>query len=166
MIPGNDPAKLPLRDIHFPEAVSWWPLAPGWWIVMALLILFMVFLYWWLFIKKVPTRSIADIASEEFKLIQTNFGKHQNKAQLAKDLSEFLRRVCISLFPRTDTAGLTGHSWLAFLDQALDRPEFTQGCGKVINEAPYQSSPEYDEQQLLSLIENWLNSVDQQGQVE
>ena len=27
-----------LRDIHVPQVSMWWPLAPGWWVVLALLI--------------------------------------------------------------------------------------------------------------------------------
>ncbi len=26
-----EPSELPLRDLHLPDAVGWWPLAPGWW---------------------------------------------------------------------------------------------------------------------------------------
>ncbi|MBL4711699.1 MAG: DUF4381 domain-containing protein [Gammaproteobacteria bacterium] len=28
---------LNLKDIHLPEPILWWPLAPGWWMVIALL---------------------------------------------------------------------------------------------------------------------------------
>ena len=31
----NNPALEQLRDIHLPQAVHWWPPAPGWWIVAA-----------------------------------------------------------------------------------------------------------------------------------
>ena len=31
-----NPDSLPLRDIHLPAPLGWWPLAPGWWIVGAL----------------------------------------------------------------------------------------------------------------------------------
>ena len=27
---------LPLRDLHLPEPVGWWPPAPGWWILLLL----------------------------------------------------------------------------------------------------------------------------------
>ena len=31
-----DPEQIPLRDLHLPEPVGWWPLAWGWWILIAL----------------------------------------------------------------------------------------------------------------------------------
>ena len=31
-----DLEQIPLRDLHLPEAISWWPLAPGWWVVIGL----------------------------------------------------------------------------------------------------------------------------------
>ncbi|MGH8222486.1 MAG: DUF4381 family protein, partial [Woeseiaceae bacterium] len=31
-----DPQQIPLRDLHLPEAVGWWPPAPGWWLLIAL----------------------------------------------------------------------------------------------------------------------------------
>lgn len=30
---------LPLRDVHLPPEPAWWPLAPGWWIVVGILVL-------------------------------------------------------------------------------------------------------------------------------
>ena len=33
-----DFTQLPLRDIHLPGLIAWWPPAPGWWIVAALLL--------------------------------------------------------------------------------------------------------------------------------
>ena len=32
-----DPQAIPLRGLHLPDAVGWWPLAPGWWLLGALL---------------------------------------------------------------------------------------------------------------------------------
>ena len=31
-----DPTQIPLRGLHFPEPISWWPLAPGWWLLLAI----------------------------------------------------------------------------------------------------------------------------------
>ena len=32
-----DPSEIPIRDLHLPEAIGWWPLAPGWWVLIVLL---------------------------------------------------------------------------------------------------------------------------------
>ena len=40
----NNPALEQLRDIHLPQAVHWWPPAPGWWIVAALLLALTIWL--------------------------------------------------------------------------------------------------------------------------
>ena len=29
-----DEKALPLRDLHLPEPIGWWPLAPGWWVIL------------------------------------------------------------------------------------------------------------------------------------
>ena len=31
-----DETTLPLRDLHLPDPIGWWPLAPGWWFVLVL----------------------------------------------------------------------------------------------------------------------------------
>ena len=40
-----DISNIPLRDIHLPGDISWWPPAIGWWIVAALIILLGLGLY-------------------------------------------------------------------------------------------------------------------------
>ncbi|HPY40873.1 MAG TPA: DUF4381 domain-containing protein, partial [Thiolinea sp.] len=43
-----NPTELPLRDIHLPPEISWWPLAWGWWALLALVVLILVMLFnWW-----------------------------------------------------------------------------------------------------------------------
>ena len=34
-----DPEQIPLRALHLPDAIGWWPLAPGWWVVIGLAVL-------------------------------------------------------------------------------------------------------------------------------
>ena len=38
MNPTIDVSQLPLRDIHLPGPIGWWPPAPGWWLVAALVL--------------------------------------------------------------------------------------------------------------------------------
>ena len=34
-----NPAEIPIRDLHLPEPVGWWPLAPGWWLLITIAVL-------------------------------------------------------------------------------------------------------------------------------
>ena len=31
-----NPDDIPIRELHLPDATGWWPLAPGWWFLIAL----------------------------------------------------------------------------------------------------------------------------------
>ena len=159
MIQGKDPASLPLRDIHLPGSVSWWPLAPGWWLLIATTLLTVVLIYWLRKRHRARRQSVAYVARQEMQRIREQFNQNTDLQLLARELSELLRRIAISVFPREDTASLTGEDWLRFLDRYASGTVFTRGAGRVLIEAPYQAQPEFDEQQLMSLVEDWMLSV-------
>ncbi len=39
---GATPTTLELRDIHLPEAISWWPPAPGWWFLLGSIVFIVI----------------------------------------------------------------------------------------------------------------------------
>lgn len=55
------PPELPLRDIHLPEAVSWWPPAIGWWL-LALLMAGVVFYALWFYKRQMKPKRIVRTA--------------------------------------------------------------------------------------------------------
>tara|TARA_R110000782_G_scaffold15189_2_gene44558 strand:+ start:39 stop:539 length:501 start_codon:yes stop_codon:yes gene_type:complete len=156
---GTDPASLPLRDIHLPDAVSWWPLAPGWWALVMLLVI-TVLLTGYL-IRRYRNHKISALflAKQELERIKTDFNINQDKSNLVKELSELIRRLSISILPRQESAGLTGAEWLRFLDQYSDKNEFDNGIGRVLIEAPYQADPEFNSDELIQLISAWIETV-------
>ena len=107
---------LELRDIHLPDPVSWWPPAIGWWLVLLAIILLIFSLFWLRKYWLEKNRSAKVLAYKELNIIQENFQQHNDQKLLVEDLSVLLRRVCLSVFPREDSAGLTGEKWLMFLD--------------------------------------------------
>ena len=159
MMQGTDPESLPLRDIHLPDPVSWWPLAPGWWALMVLIVMVVLLIAYCIRRYRNHKISALYLVKQELERIKTDFNINQDKSNLVKELSELIRRLSISIFPREESAGLTGEEWLKFLDQYSDKNEFDNGIGRVLIEAPYQADPEFNSNELLALIASWVESV-------
>lgn len=144
---------LPLRDLHLPDPVGWWPLAPGWWALIALAAVGVI----WLVLKVWQRRRRA--AARRFALQQLKrhahaYTKHRNAVLLGSQLSELMRRTMLAYAPREKVAGLTGEEWLAFLDRDLDRPHFREGDGRPLIEWPYRD-PAFrpDESDVLAFLD-------------
>ena len=163
MMPDNQAVnsvnELALRDIHLPDSTLWWAPAPGWWILLFLIIVIITSIYFFLRQRKKKRLSALYLAKQELDRIEKSFSSEKDKSKLIKELSELIRRVSISVFHRNESASLTGKEWLLFLDDLMDNDSFSNGIGKVLIEAPYQAAPTYDEQALLQLISNWMDSV-------
>lgn len=132
-----EPTQIPLRDLHLPDAVSWWPLAPGWWLVIAL-----VAVGFGLLLRS-GLRRRARGAARRYALRQiahsrSAYADHGDPVQLGIEVSEILRRTMLAYAPRADVAGLTGDEWLAWLDRDLAEPRFSQGPGRDLLELPYR----------------------------
>jgi len=150
-----DFSKIPLRPMQQPEIIGWWPLAPGWWVVIVASLLLLVLAFWfgrrWLQNYRQNPRRWALI---ELKSIQQSFQQHQDKRLLAQECNALLKRYALTLFPRTDVAHLNGANWVDFLQQQAP----TEGLS-VLHSGPYQPQPDYDEQQLFTACKQWLNQV-------
>jgi cbb3-type cytochrome oxidase subunit 3 len=151
-----EPEKLPLRDIHLPEAISWWPPALGWWLLAIFIPLLLGLLYW---LYKRFTRKTAIKAAKKM-LVQIKQDPQLDNSQKLKDLSALLRRTAISTTARNECAGLTGQQWLEYLDRSVKDSPFTDGIGRLLAHAPYQqyAPTEQEITQLTSLCEDWLNA--------
>ena len=150
------PTQLPLKDIHLPEAIGWWPPAIGWWLLAVLIPLSIAFLYW--LHKRLTRRTAIKTAKNNLAAIKSNPALDNSKK--LHELSMLIRRVAISVNPRTEVASLTGRQWLAFLDSSVKGSPFSEGCGQLLTDAPYRNtSPgELEITQLISLCEDWLKA--------
>lgn len=143
-----------LRDIHAPEAISWWPPAPGWWGLLALIILIIITVIGFkAYRKKTQWRREAII---EFNIINGLSDKHK----AISNISILLRQVAITRFPQQDVASLIDEDWLKFLDQAIgDETNFQHGDGRILISAPYQATTNINSEPLLLLCKSWLKKV-------
>lgn len=149
---------LELRDIHLPDAVSWWPPAPGWWMLFALLVVIVLgYLFWrrWRAQGRVRREGLL-----ELEQLAAAYQANQDSHQLVKEISILMRRLALSYYPRSEVASLSGEAWLQWLDGPLQNspwPEgFSQGEGRILNTGPYAPQAIVDVEQLLLLCRTWL----------
>lgn len=152
---------LALRDIHLPTQVSWWPPAPGWWLVLGIILLFIVVAV--LLYRRYQVRKLYQAATQELQKIKQDYAQTHDDQQLVQQLSIYLRRACLTFYPRVDVAGLTGNAWLEFLDSVLENSKdprrFGDEAARVLVSAPYQLQQQIDAEVLLSLCESWSKSL-------
>ncbi|WDQ17839.1 DUF4381 domain-containing protein [Rhodopirellula sp. P2] len=106
MMKASDPTSLDrLNDIVVPAPVSWWPLAPGWYVLIAGLLATCVWLAWknW---RAWKANAYRREAIHELK-----------SANTVSAISELLRRTALTTTPRSELATLTGDRWPEWLSQ-------------------------------------------------
>jgi len=133
-----DETALPLRDLHLPDPVGWWPLAPGWWFVLLVLAAGFAYLFWRAF-NKWRHNEARRFALRELARYEGAYLEHRDPVTLGKQLSELLRRGMLAYAPRGDVAGLTGDAWLQWLDSGMPLPYFHTEGGKSLLELPYRN---------------------------
>ncbi len=159
-----NPLELPLRDIHLPDSVSWWPIASGWWLLLA--ILFVIAIIIWAVSEIRARKQLRQQALLELDALQQNFHQHQELGRLASDCSILLRRVALSRFNRQQVAGLTGTEWVKFLNQQGEQAHFNAELSDVLTHAPYQNHCDYNAEALLSAARHWLEQLPPQNRGE
>ncbi len=158
MAPATD-ALAALRDIHLPEAVSFWPLASGWWAlllaVLAAAALSCLAVRW-------RRRSIKRAALRELEAVQRDFGSTGDHAELAESLSSVLRRVALVRFARAEVAGLHGADWLSFLADSASGVGFPADVGASIERAVYadpSSTSHRDGEAWIAAARDWIRRI-------
>ena len=152
------PAENPLdqlRDIHLPDQIDQFPFAPGWWILLALLLITLAYFLYRLYQRQRALRLLKP-AKKEIAELRSLQQEQLNAHSIAK-LSALLKRVCLLYFPRKSVASLNGHNWLHFLnDQAKfahqNQSFFSDTDIQLFSKAAYQANPDIAQQDWLRLL--------------
>lgn len=154
-----NPEELPLRDLHLPPAIDWWPPAPGWWIVIVTLTLLLLF-FAWRYLRRFRRNAARRQALRDLERLQRRYAESGDAVHLAAGLSALLRRAMLAYAPRQEVAGLTGNAWLAWLDRGLEGHPFSAGPGRLLAELPYRRSPvrDVDAASLVHAVEHRLRT--------
>lgn len=149
--------QLQLRDIHLPEGSLWWPLAPGWWILLGLLVL-LIALAPWLY-RLIRHRSMKKRASAAFNEIKTRFEKDGDERRLLADLSSLLRRSMMAYEGRRHTAALTGDAWVSRLTQLVGEPCFSEEQQRLLSHGQYARDIQLDHDAMLESCQRWIKAL-------
>lgn len=138
-MPATNPLDQ-LKDIHLPEAVGFWPLAPGWWLLAAGLIGITVIAA--LFFRHYKKRAYRRIAVRQLNMLFADYQQHQHGHDLSAAINRLLKKVALQAYARPEVSRLTQNQWLAFLDDSAKMQSFEQGPGRILASAPYTASCE------------------------
>ncbi len=159
-LPANPANGLQLRDIHLPDAVSWWPPAIGWWLTPLLVILLaLAFIALRHALRKRHQGSCKKIAVTELQRIKQHYADSNDALHSLRELSVLLRRVALSYLPREHSASLTGEAWIAQLNQLAQHRVFNQQHLELLSHGAYQPQLDADLEPLLKQCEQWLQHL-------
>lgn len=153
MNPTDPLAQLnPLRE---PAAIGWWPLAPGWWLLIALVLIAAGFLAWRL-IARYRRNAYRRQAIAELQAIRNRWENNGDDGLCLTQTNALLKAVALRAFPRRDIASVSGEQWRDFLNNSSG----TDGQFEIAPlQAQYQpSSDAADVGAHLDVSDRWLRS--------
>ena len=110
--PNGAPAQAWLQELapsHAPAPTGWWPLAPGWWGLLVVLLAAIAFAILW------PRRPPVRLRRAALRELDQLAAHSSSDAELAHQLEHLVRRVAIARYGRASVAGLTGPRWVDFV---------------------------------------------------
>src|SRR5574344_2063740 len=132
-----------LKDIHLPsENISVFPLASGWWIVLAGIIALYFLIKFFIFVLKTSKKLYAK------RLIERQ--ANNNTLESAVKMSEILRRICLAQYPIAAT--YSSWEWIEFLNNKA-KHKLDNKTANLLKDAPYipQQSQMYNAEDVQNL---------------
>jgi hypothetical protein len=146
-----------LRDIHLPDAINTFELAPGWWVIIGLLVITMLFLAF-LWYQRYKALRLLKPARAEIRSLYAIKPDNHGIAQL----SALLKRVCLVYYARHQVASLSGNQWVDFLNQHAGQQLIDEPLKRVFSDLAYRPQiiiePELW-QRLLTASEQMIEAI-------
>lgn len=148
-----------LADIHLPDAVTFWPPAPGWWVLAALVLVALFVLYRRQLARVFLRRRLGSALREldkAYAAFQSATERNAAGLQLLQTCNAVLKRVALVHYADPELPRLSGRAWLRFLDTQLESADFTAGAGQVLGDGMYRPTFDADAEALLALCKRWV----------
>ena len=143
-----------LRDIHGAAPVSWWPPAPGWWI-LALLILVLLA---WLGRRVIAGYRVSQRRRQMLGWVDhlnANVDPQRDPQAYLSTLNRIFKLVALRAFPDQHCAALNGQDWADFLLEKMKKQQASESLN-VLASGPYDPAPGFDPETLSELSRYWI----------
>ena len=147
---------ISLRDIHLPKEIGYSPLGLGWYILIGLILLILISLglsYYYIYQK----RLIYKKALITLKSYKKDYQDGKAVVLIASHLSEWLRQVALTYYPKENVAGLKGSLWIAFLVETGFGDLFQHD--PTLLDIPYQRTSLANLNPWFDACEKWIHSI-------
>ncbi len=151
-----------LNALREPASIGWWPLAPGWWILITAFIVAAAVLCYFLY-KRYKNNAYRRLALLQLQKINVEFKTDDptnDRVHTAVTATNaLLKAVALRVFPRHDIAALSGKAWIDFLNSTADSKPGTLAFPPEFADAVYQGQDlNLDMQQISSAAEHWIKT--------
>jgi hypothetical protein len=143
-----------LKDIHMPPVVGWWPLAFGWYVVMAVICCLLFFCLYRTYQCYLNGRA----KKQALKLLEvyaSQYEKERNSQLTSARISELLKRVALVYYPRHQVASTHGSDWIAFLNKTSKQLDF-EPVHHMLLDLPFKPNERANLTPLLILAKHWI----------
>ena len=153
-----------LADIHLPAEISYWPPAPGWWI-LALIVLVLMVLAIRRYIRHRNLHQICQHALAELNRCYNSYvneasgGGDDKKLRYVNEFNSVIRRVALYHFPQSNVASLGGHAWVDFIRKKGESSKLDDSIAAALSFGRFQTECDVDVVALNSLGEEWITSL-------
>lgn len=154
---GPDPLEG-LRDIRLPQAVSFWPPAPGWWILAGLVLVLALIA---LLLEYRRRQTLAYRVDRQWRAMAQDSARFADSRALAAAGAVLMRRVLLSHMDTAGAATLTGESWERELEAG--KGALPDGIAAFVARAPYlppgaPGADAVDRAALVEAVRHWIRS--------
>ncbi len=133
--PLTEAALRSLKDIALPPPVSWMPQTWGW-VLLAMALLAaagVIVLVWW---RRFEANAYRREALGQLVLIERRIKDPVTRQDAVHELALLLKRVALAISGRSETASLSGASWVRFIDSRTENGA-GQALGKMLDDSEY-----------------------------
>lgn len=152
-----------LADIRMPGEVSWWPLAPGWWVLLAVLVALAIYGGWRLQKRLALQRRLGGAVSELSKarqtLMQAGEDNMEQRLIYVNSVNAVLRRVAMLHLGHNSVASLSGQQWTDFLREHDKAGLLTPQLAEVLAQGRFAPRCDVNADALERMAREWIKNL-------